>query len=153
MKKYTYYFICEDQEDNDICYDLFDDDAWIDRLINSACITYCLKSDKEISSDEFNDMVCNSIINIFSGKSETYDYPQDFYKYDLWDQIDDDDVLCEMSELYDVEIYSSIVPLIWGDDCWADDKNYDQFNPPELWRLTFDYGKIDEEKYREGANF
>lgn len=150
MRKYTYYFVCG-EDDTDITYDVFDDEAWIDELLNSAKIIHCLISDKQITKHDFDDMVRKAIINIFSAKSTIYDYPQDFYKYDLWEQINEDDIFAELCDLYDIHIYSSVVPLIWGDDCWEDDENYDEDNPPELWHIEFDYGNIDEEKYREGA--
>lgn len=80
-------------------------------------------------------MVSQCKTNIINGNSNVFDYPDDIEKYDVEDLIDYDDIIFEMQELFELSVGRSRIPLIWGNDCWEDDKNYDEDNPPALWRI------------------
>ena len=137
MKKYSYYFGLGTL-DFDSEYDFYDGDDWYKSIINSAEWTYILYSDSKITHEFFEEMVEKCIDNIVNKNSTSFDYPEDLNNYsdeDLKDVIDYDDVIFEMQDLYNIEIYRSVAPMIWCDSLWEDDKNYSKDNPPELWRL------------------
>ena len=136
-KKYTYYFGLGEN----VSEDLWEDD-WDSNLINSAEWIYVLYTNTPITFSKFEEMILKSKDNIIQGRSQIFEYPSDFETYnneDMLDIIDYDDIIFEIQELYEVSIGRSIVPLIWGDDCWESDENYDEYNPPELWRMEIYY--------------
>ena len=133
-KKYTYYFAVGDVDDS--MDDLWDDeDNWGFALANSAEWIYMITSDIPITYDKFNDMISVCKNNIIDMKSEIFEYPDDLENYDIEDLIDYDDVIFEMQNIYNLSIGRSVAPLIWGNDCWDGDENYDEDNPPSLWRM------------------
>lgn len=138
-KKYTYYFALGEIDDSmDEFWD--DEDNWCFALENSAEWIYMIFSNTQITYDKFNKMISACKDNIINGDSEIFDYPDDLENYNIEDLIDYDDIIFEMQEKYNLSIGRSRVPLIWGDDCWEDDKNYDVDNPPSLWRMyIYDY--------------
>lgn len=132
--KYTYYFAVGNRDDS--MDDLWDDeDNWGFALANSAEWIYMIFSDMPITYEKFNEMITDCKNNIINKNSEVFDYPDDMENYDIEELIDYDDIIYEMQEKYDLSIGCSRVPLIWGSDCWEDDKNYDEDNPPCLWRM------------------
>lgn len=140
MKKYSYYFGLGDSYDEDLDVDNLyeDDDDWYRKVIESAEWTFVLYSNTELTYIKFNEMIKRCVKNIVDRNSEIFDYPYDVETYsyhDLKSIIDYDDVIFEMQELYDVEIYKSVAPMIWCDDLWENDENYDEDHPPMLWRM------------------
>lgn len=140
-KKYTYYFATGSRDDS--MDDLWDDEEnWGFALANSAEWIYMIFSNIPITYEKFNEMIINCKNNIINGDSECFDYPDDLENYDIEYSIDYDDIIFEMQAIYDLSISRSVVPLIWGDDCLEDDKNYDEDNQPSLWRMyihDYDY--------------
>lgn len=138
-KKYTYYFAVGSVDDS--MDDLWDDeDNWGFALANSAEWIYMIFSNIPITYDKFNEMISVCKNNIINMSSEVFEYPDNPEDYDIEDLIDYDDIIFEMQTMYDLSIYRSVVPLIWGDDCWEDDENYDEDNQPSLWRMyIYDY--------------
>lgn len=138
--KYTYYFaVGEVDHSMDEYWD--DEDNWGIALANSAEWIYMIFSNVPITYDNFEKMIIECKTNIINGDSKVFDYPDDFENYDIEDLIDYEDIIFEMQEKYDLSIGRSRVPLIWGNDCWEDDENYDEDNPPSLWRMIlYDYG-------------
>lgn len=137
--KYTYYFALGNVFDS---VDNLgnDDENWRLALANSAEWIFVIFSDNPITYDDFEKMVIECKNNIINGCSEIFDYPDDLENYDIEDLIDYDDIIFEMQEKYDLSVGRSRIPLIWGSDCWDDDKNYVEDNPPSLWRmLLYDY--------------
>lgn len=132
--KYTYYFAVGKVDDS---MDEFGDDEenWGIALVNSAEWIYMIFSNIPITYDNFKKMVSQCKTNIINGNSKVFDYPDDIEKYDVEDLIDYDDIIFEMQELYELSVARSRIPLIWGNDCWEDDNNYDEDNPPALWRI------------------
>ena len=131
--KYTYYFaVGEVDHSMDEFWD--DEDNWGFALDNSAEWIYVIFSNVPITYDDFEKMVSQCKTNIINGNSEVFDYSE-IEEYDIEDLIDYDDIIFEMRELFDLSIGRSRIPLIWGSDCWEDDKNYDEENPPALWRM------------------
>lgn len=136
MKKYTYYFAYGkvDHEYDDY-WD--DEDNWGIALAYSAESINVIALDKPIDEDDFNEMVTMCVNNIIKGKSNVFDYDgmnlENITQYDI--DYYYDDIIYEMLELFDVEILLGTIPLIWGDDCWDWDENYDKDNPPTLWRM------------------
>lgn len=138
--KYTYYFAVG-EVDHSMDEFLDDEDNWGIALANSAEWIYMIFSNIPITYDYFEKMITQCKNNIINGNSKVFEYPDGLEKYDIEDLIDYDDIIFEMQELYELSIGRSRVPLIWGKDCWEDDKNYDEDNPPALWRmLIYDYG-------------
>lgn len=138
--KYTYYFTVGevDHSMDEYCDD--EDNQGI-ALANSAEWIYMIFSNVPITYDNFEKMIIECKTNIINGDSKVFDYPDDFENYDIEDLIDYEDIIFEMQEKYDLSIGRSRVPLIWGNDCWEDDENYDEDNPPSLWRMIlYDYG-------------
>lgn len=139
MKKrkneYTYYFaIGEVDHDMDDFWN--DEENWGIALANSAEWIYVITSNNPITYDDFKNMITNCKKNILNGNSKIFDYPNnDLKKNDIEYLIDYDDIIFEMEDIYGLTISRSYVPLIWGKDCWEYDKNYNEENPPELWRM------------------
>lgn len=137
--KYTYYFaVGEVDHSMDEFWD--DEENWTIALVNSAEWIYMIFSNIPIKYDDFEKMVSQCKANIINGNSKVFDYPYDIENYDIEDSIYYDDIIFEMQELFELSIGRSRVPLIWGDDCWEDDKNYNEDDPPVLWRMSlYDY--------------
>lgn len=136
--KYTYYFALGEVDYSMDEY-LDDEDNWGIALANSAEWIYMIFSNIPITYDNFEKMIIECKTNIINGDSEIFDYPDDFENYNIEDLIDYEDIIFEMQEKYNLSICRSRIPLIWGKDCWEDDKNYDENNPPSLWRMIL-YG-------------
>ena len=138
--KYSYYFaVGEVDHSMDEFWD--DEDNWGIALDNSAEWIYMIFSSIPITYDDFEKMITQCKNNIINGNSKVFEYPDDLEKYDIEDLINYDDIIFEMQELYELSVGRSCVPLIWGKDCWEDDKNYDEDNPPALGRmLIYEYG-------------
>ncbi len=137
--KYTYYFAVGSRDDS--MDDLWDDeDNWGVALANSAEWIYMIFSDMPITYEKFKEMITDCKNNIVNRNSKVFDYPNDMENYNIEELIDYDDIIYEMQEKYNLSIGRSCIPLIWGSDCWEDDKNYDEDNPPCLWRMhIYDY--------------
>lgn len=138
-RKYTYYFALGDPDDSmDDFWD--DEDNWGFALANSAEWIYMIFSNKTITYNKFKKMITKCKDKIIKGESILFDYPDDLENYDIESLIDYDDIIFELQDMYDLEIHRSVVPLIWGNDCWEDDNNYDEDNAPSLWRMhIYDY--------------
>ena len=132
-KKYTYYFAFGDVDHE---YDEYwdDDNNWGIALANSAERINILESKNRLEFDNFNKMIDTCVKNIISGNSRVFNYDGDI-SIDVFD-IDYEDVIYEMINMYKVKILMSTIPLIWGRDCWEWDKNYSENNPPKLWRVN-----------------
>lgn len=132
--KYTYYFALGNVDDS--MNDFWDDEEnWGFALANSAEWIFMIFSDNPITYNDFKKMIIECKNNIINGRSEIFDYPDDLKRYDIEDLIDYGDIIFEMQEKYDLSIGRSCAPLIWGSDCWEADRNYDEDNPPSLWRM------------------
>lgn len=139
IKKYTYYFALG-EIDNSMDEFWDDEDNWCFALANSAEWIYMIFSNTAITYDKFNEMISACKDKIINRDSKIFNYPDDLGNYDIEDLIDYDDIIFEMQEKYNLSISRSCVPLIWGEDCWEDDENYDVDNPPSLWRMyIYDY--------------
>ena len=136
--KYTYYFALGEVDYSMDEY-LDDEDNCGIALANSAEWIYMIFSNIPITYDNFEKMIIECKTNIINGDSEIFDYPDDFENYNIEDLIDYEDIIFEMQEKYNLSICRSRIPLIWGKDCWEDDKNYDENNPHSLWRMIL-YG-------------
>lgn len=137
-KEYTYYFALGEVNDEiDSYWD--DEENWGTALAYSAEWIFMLFSNKTITYKNFNVMIDKCKKNIVDGKSKVYEYPDDINSYTKDDleylDIDYDDIIQEMEELYDVSFGRSFAPLIWGRDVWEYDDNYSEDNPPTLWRM------------------
>lgn len=132
----TYYFgIGEEEIVNEFTED---ENEYLLSLVNSAEFIFVLATEIKLTRKKFEDMIENSKNNILNGNSKVFDYPDDFDINERFDNIfliDEDDIIYEMTDIYNVEIMRSEIPLIWGADCWQNDDNYDEYNTPELWRL------------------
>lgn len=135
-KKYTYYFAFGNVDHE---YDEYwdDDDNWGIALANSAERINILESKKQLEYADFNKMVKKCVKNIISGNSRVFDYDgfDDDNIIEIYN-VEDEDIIYELLDLFKVKILLSTIPLIWGRDCWEWDQNYDEENPPELWRLN-----------------
>lgn len=138
-KKYTYYFVIGSRDDS--MDDLWNDEEnWGFALANSAEWIYMIFSNTPITYKKFNKIISACKDNIINGDSKVFDYPDDLENYDIEDLIDYDDIIFEMQEKFNLSIGRSCIPLIWRDDCWEHDENYDIDNPPSLWRMhIYDY--------------
>jgi hypothetical protein len=113
-----------------------EDDQYIYDLIDSADYIYLCSSNNVLTSEKLQNMIFNSIENITNRKSKVFDYSE-FEEDSEIDEFDvsEEDIMYELQDLYDVETGRSFIPLIWGDDVWENDEDYDIDNPPELWRM------------------
>ena len=143
MKKYSYYFTVDtDDSMNDYGEEYMDDDDWAAREVENAKYIYLLYSNTPLTSERFEEMVDFCVKNIANKNSKVFDYPDDLDEYskdDLIFNIDCDDVVDEMQDIYGVDIACTIAPMIWSNCLWETDENYNDVNPPELWRMVIKY--------------
>lgn len=140
MKKYSYYFTVDTGDSMDNYMDEYlDDDDWHIRSVENATYVYLLYSNTPLSPERFETMVDFCVNNIANKNSKVFNYPDDVDEYskeDLLFNIDYYDVIDEMQEIYDVDIARTIAPMIWCNCLWETDENYNEENPPELWRMV-----------------